>query len=156
MAFLIAFTAVFNVLSLNKFDNIFTKFFGSKPDSTIGDTHGADVDYYKSDFNSPSELYAYEEGKVAEIAQEGITLLKNNGILPLDKGTTLSIFSHSSVDLVSGGSGSGSGSFELTSDLKTGLEGAGLKVNESLWNFYKTGKGSSYKRGIGVITSILF
>ena len=151
LAFLIAFTAVFNILSLNKFDNIFTKFFGSKPDSTRGETYGADVIYYKSDFNSAAELYAYEEGKVAEIAQEGITLFKNDGILPLDKGTTLSIFSHSSVDLVSGGSGSGSGSFELTSDLKTGLEGAGLKVNESLWNFYKTGKGSSYKRGIGVI-----
>ena len=151
LALLLIFTLALNILSLNKFDNIFEKFFGSKPASTRGDTLGADVDYYKSDFNSPSELYAYEEKKVAEIAEEGITLLENNGILPLVKGTTISIFSHSSVDLVSGGSGSGSGSFELTSDLKTGLEAAGLKVNESLWNFYKTGAGSSYKRGIGVI-----
>ena len=148
---IIIFTIALNVLSLTKFDNIFEKFFGSKPSGVRGDTMGADVEYYKSDFNSPSELYAYEEGKVAEIAEEGITLLENNGILPLAKGTTLSIFSHSSVDLVSGGSGSGSGSFELTSDLKSGLEGAGLVVNDTLWNFYKSGKGSSYKRGIGVI-----
>ena len=151
MVVLLAFTIALNVLSLNKFDNIFEKFFGSKPAGVRGETYGADVEYYKSDFNSPSELYAYEENKVAEIVEEGITLLENNGILPLAKGTELSLFSHSSVDLVSGGSGSGSGSFELTSDLKTGLEGAGLKVNESLWDFYKSGKGSSYKRGTGVI-----
>ena len=148
---LIIFTIALNVLSLTKFDNIFEKFFGSSPSGVRGETHGADVEYYKSDFNSPAELYAYEEKKVAEIVEEGITLFENNGILPLDKGTTISVFSHSSVDLVSGGSGSGSGSFELTSDLKTGLEGAGLKVNETLWNFYKSGKGSSYKRGTGVI-----
>ena len=151
MALLIAFTAVFNVLSLTKFDNIFEKFFGYSPSGVRGENYGADVEYEKSDFNSPSELYAYEEKLVADIAEEGITLLENNGVLPLAKGTKLSIFSHSSVDLVSGGSGSGSGSFELTADLKEGLEAAGLAVNESLWNFYKTGAGSKYKRGIGVI-----
>ena len=151
MSFLLVFTLIFNVLSLTKFDNIFEKFFGSTPSSLKGDILGANVMYYKSDFDSPTALYKYEEGKVAEIAQEGITLLENNGILPLAKGTKLSIFSHSSVDLVSGGSGSGSGSFELTSDLKEGLEAAGLQINETLWNFYKTGKGSSYKRGTGVI-----
>ena len=151
IAAILIFSIALNVLSLTKFDNIFEKFFGSKPAGVRGETYGADVEYYKSDFDSPKDLYDYEVKKVAEIAEEGITLLENNGILPLKKGTTLSIFSHSSVDLVSGGSGSGSGSFELTSDLKTGLEGAGLKVNETLWNFYKDGKGSSYKRGTGVI-----
>ena len=151
MAVLLIFTILLNVLSITKFDNIFEKFFGSSPSSLRGDTLGADVDYYKSDFGSASELYAYEEKKVAEIAAEGITLLENDGLLPLKKGTQLSIFSHSSVDLVSGGSGSGSGSFELTKNLKEGLEGAGLVVNEKLWNFYSTGEGSSYKRGIGVV-----
>lgn len=151
MAFLLIFTIVFNYLSLTKFDNIFEKFFGSTASTLRGDTTGLCVDYYKSDFDSAKELYAYEEKKVAEIAQEGITLLENDGLLPLDTGTKLSVFSHSSVDLVSGGSGSGSGSFELTKDLKSGLENAGLAVNESLWNFYKSGEGSRYKRGIGVI-----
>ena len=151
MSFLLIFTILLNTLSLTKFDNIFEKFFGSTEPHLQGDTLGADTQYYKSDFNSPSELYAYEERKVAEIVQEGITLFENNGLLPLAKGTKLSIFSHSSVDLVSGGSGSGSGSFELTTDLKTGLEGAGLDVNDTLWNFYKSGAGSKYKRGTGVI-----
>ena len=151
MAFLLIFTIIFNALSLTKFDNIFEKFFGAEPSSLKGDTFGADTNYYKSDFGSASELYAYEEKKVAEIVQEGITLLENDGLLPLAEGTKLSIFSHSSVDLVSGGSGSGSGSFELTKDLKSGLENAGLDVNDSLWSFYKSGAGSSYKRGIGVV-----
>ena len=151
LVLLLGFTFALNYLSLTKFDNIFEKFFGSRPAGVRGETLGADVEYYKSDFNSPAELYAYEEAKVAEIVEEGITLFENDGILPLAQGTKLSIFSHSSVDLVSGGSGSGSGSFELTSDLKTGLEAAGLVVNQSLWDFYKTGAGSSYKRGIGVI-----
>ena len=151
MAFLLVFSVALNALALTKFDNIFEKFFGKSPASLTGDTMGADVEYVKSDFNSPSELYAYEESKVAEIVQEGIVLLKNDGVLPLDKGTTLSVFSHSSVDLVSGGSGSGSGSFELTKNLKEGLEGAGLKVNDKLWEFYSKGDGSSYKRGKGVI-----
>lgn len=151
MAVLLVFTVALNALSLTKFDNIFEKFFGKTPASLAGDTMGADVEYEKSDFDSPSELYAYEESKVAEIAQEGIVLLENDGVLPLEKGTTLSVFSHSSVDLVSGGSGSGSGSFELTKNLKEGLENAGLKVNDKLWDFYSTGEGSSYKRGTGVI-----
>lgn len=148
---LLIFSVILNVLSLTKFDNIFEKFFGATASSLKGDTLGADVDYYKSDFGSASELYAFEEKKVAEIAEEGITLLENDGLLPLKKGTKLSIFSHSSVDLVSGGSGSGSGSFELTKDLRAGLENAGLEVNNKLWNFYKSGAGSSYKRGVGVV-----
>ena len=153
MALILAFSIVVNVLALGQFDNILTQFFRKSPDSLAGDTLGADVDYYESDFGSAAELYAYEEEVVAEIAQEGVTLLKNDGVLPLAEGTTLSLFSHSSVDLVSGGSGSGSGSFELTKNLREGLEHAGLKVNDRLWNFYSVGAGSGedYTRGVGSI-----
>ena len=75
MAALLAFSIVFNVLSLNKFDNIFEKFFGATEPTLRGETLGADVDYVKSDFSGPADLYAYEEKKVAQIAEEGITLL---------------------------------------------------------------------------------
>ena len=151
IAVIVVFTFFLNYLSLTKFDNIFEQFIGKTADSTRGDTHGADTEYYKSDYDSASDLYEYEEALVAEMAMEGSTLLENDGLLPLAKGTTLSLFSHSSVDLVSGGSGSGSGSFELTVNLKDGLEAAGLKVNETLWDFYKSGNGSGYKRGAGSI-----
>ncbi len=151
MALLLIFTIVFNVLSFTWFDNLFTQFLGYSSPRLRGNTLGADTEYYKSNFNSPAELYAYEEQLCAQIAQDGATLLKNDGLLPLKEGTQLDLYSVSSVNLVSGGSGSGSGSFELTADLKEGLEHAGFKVNENLWNFYKNGVGSNYKRGVGVV-----
>ena len=147
MALIIVVGVLVNVLTLGKYDNILEQYIGKTDDKLAGDTKGANVKYVESSFDSPKSLYEYEEKLCAEIAQEGITLLENDGLLPLAKGTKLSLFSHSSVDLVSGGSGSGSGSFELTADLKTGLEAAGLQINTALWDFYKTGKGSGYKRG---------
>ncbi len=150
IAAVLVLTFFVNFLALNAFDNILEQALGKTADGTRGDTMGADVQYYKSDFSSAAELYEYEQQVVAEMAMEGATLLKNEkDTLPLAKGTTLSLFSHSSVDLVSGGSGSGSGSFELTKNLKQGLEEAGLKVNETLWSFYSEGEGSGYKRGAG-------
>ena len=151
---LLAFSIILNVLALTTFDNIFEQALGKFDDRTEGDTKGADVQYYKSDYENAIDLRAHEEEVVAEMAMEGATLLKNNdGVLPLKEGTTLSLFSHSSVDIVSGGSGSGSGSFELTLNLKEGLERSGFKVNQKLWDFYSTGKGSGkeYTRGAGSI-----
>lgn len=150
--FLVVFMIVLNVVTLTMLDNVAEQFFGSTPTMLVGDTKGLDVEYVKSSFDSVEDLYQYEQDKCAEIAQDGITLLKNeDNLLPLSAGTTFSLFSHSSVDLISGGSGSGSGSFELTADLKEGLENSGFKVNEKLWDFYKNGDGSKYKRGPGVI-----
>ncbi len=152
IAFILVVSTLFNVLALNVYDKELEAAIGKSADRFEGDPLGADVNYVKSSFSSATELYKYEENLVTEIAQEGATLLKNDdGLLPLEKNTTLSLFSHSSVDFISGGSGSGSGSFELTVNLKDGLEKAGLKVNETLWNFYESGKGSAYKRGEGVI-----
>ena len=151
IALVLAFCIVFNVLALTSYDNVLTQFFGKGESGTRGETYGADVEYVKSDFGSAAELYAYEEKLCAEIAQDGATLLKNDGLLPLAAGRQLDLYSHSSVNLVSGGSGSGSGSFELTADLKTGLENAGFTVNDKLWNFYKNGAGKNYGRGAGVI-----
>ncbi len=42
-----------------------------------------------------------------KIAGEGMVLLKNNGILPLKKGTRVSLFGKTCVDYVKGGAGSG-------------------------------------------------
>ena len=146
------FLLVLNVITLTMLDNVAEQFFGSTPTYLIGSDKGQDVEYVKSSFDSVEELYQYEMDKCAEIAQDGITLLKNDdNLLPLSTDTTLSLFSHSSVDLISGGSGSGSGSFELTADLKQGLENSGFKVNQKLWDFYKSGEGSKYGRGVGVI-----
>ena len=60
IAFIMVFSTFLNVLSLNKFDNIFEQFLGKTADTLRGDTKGADVNYVTSDFSSASELYAYE------------------------------------------------------------------------------------------------
>ncbi len=151
IALLLVLAIVLNVLCFTVFDYKLSELWGYTPSSLKGDTLGADTEYYKSSFQGPAELYAYEEELCAEIAQDGAALLKNDGLLPLSEGTQLDLYSVSSVNLISGGSGSGSGSFELTVDLREGLEHAGFKVNEDLWNFYKSGAGSSYKRGVGVV-----
>lgn len=151
LALLVVFTIVLNLLAFKQFDNVLTQFFGYSPAVVSGNDRGADTQYVKSAFSGPRDLYTYEERLCAQIAQDGAALLKNDGLLPLSGGRQLDLWSCSSVNLVSGGSGSGSGSFELTADLKTGLEHAGFRINETLWNFYKSGAGSSYVRGTGVV-----
>lgn len=85
-------------------------------------------------YNKP-ELAAAEEQHDAEIdfnireEQEGAVLLKHTGdSMPYDKGTVFSLFSHSSVDYITGslmGSFGGNGG-----NLRTALEDRGFKVNE--------------------------
>ena len=72
-----------------------------------------------------------------EIAGEGATLLKNtNGALPLDT-KKINVFGYGSVNLVYGGSGSGSTSGASYNDtLKQSFEAEGLSINENLWNYY--------------------
>lgn len=152
VAILLVFSIVANVLSMTIFDTIFTQYFGKSASSLKGNTLNADTNYYSSDFESLKKLEEYEENLCAEITSEGITLLKNDAnALPLSTGTKLSIFSHSSVDFVYGGSGSGSNSTDANPTLKETLTSKGFAVNETLWNFYKSGSGSKYVRGIGVI-----
>ena len=80
---------------------------------------------------------AYEVN--TELVGEGVTLLENNGALPLASGSNLNVFGWASTAPVYGGVGSGAlnDQYEVT-DLITGLKNAGLNVNEDLVNFYET------------------
>lgn len=152
VAFIIAFTLVLNILTTTLFDEVLRQFIGETQTTTSGNTEGVDTTYVKSSYSNATELYNAEAALNQQIAAEGVVLLKNDGILPLAANTTLSLFSHSSVDMVYGGTGSGSSSSDGSNiNLKDALKGAGLQVNETLWNFYKSGNGSKYSRGGGVI-----
>ncbi len=72
-----------------------------------------------------------------DIAEEGMILLKNEGTLPLAKGTKLNTFGWSSTNPIYGGVGSGalSQEFPIVSYLE-GLTNAGLEYNEDLVKFY--------------------
>lgn len=65
--------------------------------------------YFASDFASDAEREAYEAELCATLEAEGAALLKNdNAALPLTSGAKVSLFARGSVDLMYGGTGSGS------------------------------------------------
>lgn len=73
----------------------------------------------------------------AEIAEEGIVLLKNENLLPLAGNSNLNVFGWGSTNPCYGGTGSGSLSdaYETTSLLQ-GLTNAGFVLNTELSDFY--------------------
>lgn len=151
-AVLTSFTVTLDVLTLNNYDYILTTFLGKATIDHPTDVPEGDGNYNPKKFKTLEELKKASSDLVTEIANEGAVLLQNNNdTLPLKKGTSVSLFSASSVNFTYGGSGSGASSVELSTTLRDGLEQSGLKVNEKLWNFYASGKGKSYRRGEGSI-----
>lgn len=64
--------------------------------------------YYEADFASKEEMVHYGLKLCQQVEAEGAALLMNeNNALPLAKGSKVSCFSNSSVNLVYGGTGSG-------------------------------------------------
>ncbi len=126
------------------------------------ENYGKEVDenaellHYSSEFEKADGSYDdaalwNEDVRVADqVQREGTTILWNADSagkrgLPLAAGTTVSLFSHSSVDFVYSGMGSGNSVTKGSSNLKKAFENAGLTVNDTLWNFYKSGTGSADK-----------
>lgn len=71
------------------------------------------------------------------ISEEGIVLLKNDGILPLKAGTKVNTFGWSATNPVYGGTGSGALSMSYpTVSLLEGLTNAGIEYNKTLTDFY--------------------
>lgn len=69
-----------------------------------------------------------------EIAQEGIVLAKNNGVLPLKKGQKIAVFGTAQIDYVRGGTGSGQ---VFTTFEKTPYEGLMEKDAEGKIELFK-------------------
>ncbi len=107
----------------------------------------SDVDlmYNKPDYTAETIKDA-ENALKKKISDEGLVLLKNDGVLPLDANPTVSLFSANS-DISVGGGLTGGGS-----SLKGFLEGSGVSVNETLWKFYSEGKGKDYGLASGSIS----
>ena len=104
--------------------------------------------YYPADFTTEEEMLAYGEEISRQIEAEGAILFKNeNNALPLAADSKVSCFSTSSVNLVYGGTGSGTIDTSVADTLKDALEKVGVSVNETLWDFYKTGAASEYSSG---------
>ncbi len=93
-------------------------------------------------------------GLCEELAEEGIVLLQNDeGALPVAPDTKLNVFGWASVSPVYGGTGSGGLSATIPkTDLLTGLQNAGLTVNQDLVQFYTDYKAERPDLGYDVHT----
>ena len=142
---------------LPKFNQIINSYFGVEQswDNSEAATDGLDLTYNKADYDRGS-IAEDEKTLDKEISGEGYVLLKNDGSLPLEKGTTLSFVSGNSRSLgvkaksmlettlgIEGGS---------TDALTPAMEQAGFSVNKTLTDFYANGKGKDYVMGPGSVS----
>ena len=76
-------------------------------------------------------------GVAEEIMEDGIVLLKNESLLPLNETKKLNIFGWESINPAYGGAGSGgiNDLYDIVS-LNQGLENAGFSINQELVDFY--------------------
>ena len=76
-------------------------------------------------------------GVAEEIMEDGIVLLKNESLLPLNETKKLNIVGWESINPAYGGAGSGgiNGLYDIVS-LNQGLENAGFSINQELVDFY--------------------
>ena len=130
---------------INQYSSLISVFFGQATQKVVS-ADGAEADYFTSDFASEDERSAYVEDVATRIAREGITLLENNGALPLADDAKVSVFGQDFVDPVYGGGGAGSIDTSVATDLQTGFADAGLDVNPTLTEFYTDGAGKDFRK----------
>lgn len=138
---------------LSMFDNTVAAFVGG----SFWELENKDEDaiYFEGDFSSAEEMAKYGVELCKLVEAEGAVLLMNeNNALPLKKGANVSCFSNSSVNLVYGGTGSGNIDASAADNLRKALETVGFNVNQTLWDFYSSGKGSKYVRDNGSMVSL--
>lgn len=143
---------------------------GVIPYRTIKSDTSDDTTYFPSEFvkkddngnvlkdENGNEIYdgpaLVEAGRALcrEVTAEGIALIMNDGLLPLAQGTKVGLFSQSTVNLLTAGTGSGNTAATGEFTFFTSMEHAGLVPNAALWEFYSNGAGKSYVRSGPSIT----
>ena len=142
-------TAITAQAVASNYDAVIRDFLGVIGARNVNEVNdGLDKVYNKKKFDTVKELDDYERQLVRDIGGEGYVLLKNEGkSLPLAAKSKVSLFSHSSTDILAGGTGSGTGS--LDTDMRKAFLDQGFEVNDKLWDFYTTGKGKTYVRASG-------
>lgn len=131
------------------YSQIISIYLGHDTSKTVSNDENVDSQYYKSSFSTEEEMRKYTEEISQKIEEEGIVLLKNdNNALPLASGGKVSLLGQSSVDLVYGGVGAGSVDSSEAPNLLDAMKASGFDVNMTLWDFYKSGAGSSYRKAV--------
>lgn len=131
------------VLSTGTFATLFSTLFGGE--EIIG--RDKNINYFTAEAQTKEEAKANGEALTEKICEEGIVLLKNDGVLPLktplsDQSVTdnpkVSVFGKNSVNLVYGGSGSGGANTKGAPTIYDSLTAAGYECNPQLKAFYES------------------
>ncbi len=83
------------------------------------------------------ETVAQSKATVQKVGEEGIVLLKNDGILPLTDTKKLNVFGWASINPLFGGTGSGSSDASTAVNIIQSLKNAGFETNDGLSGMYK-------------------
>ena len=109
------------------------------------------TEYFTAKFTTAEAIHANSEAVSEEVEAEGLVLLKNNGVLPLQAdGLKVSLFGTGSVNInnsvqgMRGGVGGAQDSAGGLPTLRDVLEEQKIAVNPVLWDFYRTGAASGY------------
>ena len=141
---LAAATAIGNVYA-NKYSDLISVYF-NQPTSKVVSASNETTEHFTSDYASDDEREQALADMGTTILREGVTLLKNeNGTLPLEATSKISVFGQDSVDSVYGGGGAGSIDTSKAQSLMDAFEQAGFDVNPTLTEFYTTGAGKDYR-----------
>lgn len=142
---LAAATAIGNVYA-NKYSDLISVYF-NQPTSKVVSASNETTEHFTSNYASDDEREQALADMGTTILREGVTLLKNeNGTLPLEATSKISVFGQDSVDSVYGGGGAGSIDTSKAQSLMDAFEQAGFDVNPTLTEFYTTGAGKDYRK----------
>ena len=79
-------------------------------------------------------------------ATEGMILLKNEQVLPMDNALNVALIGVTSYDFIAGGTGSGDVNEAYSISLEKGLQNAGVEINQAARNAYYTHRESNLEQ----------
>lgn len=129
---------VANVVTTN-FEQVINIALGTETTRVEADSDDtSDTEYFKSDYGSVEEVKEAGKAVAERLTEEGAVLLKNdNAALPIAANAKVSVFGHSSVNVIVCGTGSADIDASEAPTFKEALESRGVEVNPSLWQFYE-------------------
>ncbi len=89
-----------------------------------------------SSVNLSEETVQASKDVIAKVGEEGLVLVKNDGILPLTGTKALNVFGWGSTNPIFGGTGSGSSDASSAVSILKSLQDAGFTTNEELTKMY--------------------
>ena len=92
--------------------------------------------FNKYEYSNKPEIEAHAQ-LVREAAPEGMVLLENNGVLPLNGVKTVALYGTGSYDFIAGGTGSGNVNKPYIRNVAEGLTENGFVVNQDIQKWYE-------------------